>query len=55
MYYRVCGECGAHLDPGEKCDCKKKIFFSKIRKSHLRGCDFQDNVFVISVTVDILK
>lgn len=22
-YYRVCGECGAHLDPGEKCDCAR--------------------------------
>lgn len=23
-YYRVCGECGAHLDPGEKCDCVRE-------------------------------
>ena len=23
-YYTVCRECGAHLDPGEKCDCRKK-------------------------------
>ena len=23
-YYRECPECGASLDPGEKCDCKKK-------------------------------
>lgn len=22
-YYRVCPWCGAHLDPGELCDCKK--------------------------------
>ena len=21
-YYSVCKFCGAHLDPGEKCDCK---------------------------------
>ena len=20
-YYKVCEYCGAHLDPGEKCDC----------------------------------
>lgn len=20
-YYKVCGKCGAHLDPGEKCSC----------------------------------
>lgn len=24
MYYRVCPDCKAHLDPDEKCDCKKK-------------------------------
>nr|DAJ23028.1 MAG TPA: alpha-aminoadipate carrier protein [Caudoviricetes sp.] len=23
-YYRVCPYCGAHLDPGETCDCKQK-------------------------------
>lgn len=22
-YYTVCEYCGAHLDPGEKCDCRK--------------------------------
>lgn len=22
-YYKVCEHCGAHLDPGEKCDCRK--------------------------------
>jgi len=21
-YYRVCPRCGAHLDPGEVCDCQ---------------------------------
>lgn len=21
-YYRVCSFCGAHLDPGERCDCQ---------------------------------
>ena len=20
-YYRTCPDCGAHLDPGERCDC----------------------------------
>ena len=23
-YYRVCPFCGAHLDPGERCDCQEK-------------------------------
>ena len=21
-YYRTCSHCGAHLDPGERCDCR---------------------------------
>lgn len=24
MKYEVCRYCGAHLDPGEKCDCQKE-------------------------------
>lgn len=23
MYYNTCEHCGAHLDPGESCDCTK--------------------------------
>ena len=22
MYYKICPSCGAHLDPGERCDCQ---------------------------------
>lgn len=25
QYYRVCPYCGAHLDPGEKCDCEREV------------------------------
>lgn len=33
-YYRICPDCGAALDPGEKCECqeemeKKREFFSQ--------------------------
>lgn len=24
-YFDICESCGAHLDPGEKCDCEKQI------------------------------
>ena len=24
-YYNTCPDCGAHLDPGESCDCKDRI------------------------------
>lgn len=23
-FYWICPKCGAHLDPGEKCDCEKE-------------------------------
>lgn len=23
-YYRTCPYCGAHLDPGERCDCQRE-------------------------------
>ena len=23
QYYKVCPFCGAHLDPGERCDCQE--------------------------------
>lgn len=42
MYYSTCKECGANLDPGEKCDCEeekniKKIFVMKNpQKTHKR-------------------
>lgn len=25
-YYKVCLHCGAHLDPGEACDCTLRIY-----------------------------
>lgn len=25
MYYRVCPDCGATLDPDEKCNCRAEI------------------------------
>lgn len=33
-FYKICPDCGASLDPGEKCDCreeaeKKQEFFSR--------------------------
>ncbi len=24
-YFQICTKCGAHLDPGEKCDCENTI------------------------------
>lgn len=34
-YYNICPNCGAHLDPGEQCDCKDGIE-ENVRKPALR-------------------
>lgn len=32
MYYHICPDCGANLDPGEKCDCKKEKALQNARQ-----------------------
>lgn len=39
-YYKICPRCGAHLDPGEPCDCeleenKRREFYSKNTKMNV--------------------
>ena len=43
MYYRPCPYCGAHLDPGEPCDCleKKKENNKNILAAYRSGRDGQ--------------
>lgn len=36
MYFRVCPYCGAHLDPGESCDC------TEIEEAAPRGANTED-------------
>ena len=40
-YFDVCPRCGAHLDPGETCDCEEdkrtSITFSKHELTQLKG------------------
>lgn len=36
-YYRTCPDCGAHLDPGEICDCKDA------EGARVTGTDAPDN------------
>lgn len=33
MYYKTCPNCGAHLDPGEICDCSEKEKGRPVRKA----------------------
>lgn len=37
-YYRVCPDCGSHLDPGERCDCKT---FEK-PSNHRKAAEYAD-------------
>ncbi len=30
-YYRVCPNCGCHLDPGERCDCTAQKEPTKVK------------------------
>ncbi len=41
MMYITCPECGANLDPGEKCDCKE-------RSPHDNACEPQTSKLSIS-------
>lgn len=37
-YYHVCPDCGANLDPGEKCDCQKiKTYTIKEDNTNVRS------------------
>ena len=39
-YYRTCPDCGANLDPGEKCDCTDKATTNKKDRTDVRSvCD----------------
>lgn len=36
-YFDICPRCGAHNDPGEKCDCSKKLIFDRYDYMDKRG------------------
>lgn len=51
MYYRVCGECGAYLDPGERCECQiRKKNFLKIKRPLMRGSGQSASSFIIKTS-----
>ena len=43
-YYKTCPHCGAHLDPGERCDCKDE-------KKPPPGGDRESDKVKITVTI----
>lgn len=38
-YYNTCPRCGAHLDPGESCDCEQKIEKERKKQQRLTKAD----------------
>lgn len=48
-YYQSCPECGANLDPGEVCDCKKKA----AEDATPDGKDMQNTYFLYSFDYSI--
>ena len=50
MQYNTCAECGAHLDPGEKCDCQKEhgcIGGDGAARGTERACPIQQGDFTV--------
>lgn len=37
MYGYICPDCGCHLDPGEKCDCREEREKQKERTAKISG------------------
>ena len=40
-YYRTCPRCGAHLDPGEVCDCldiEAQLLIDHVKNAHAGVC-----------------
>ena len=37
MYYRICPNCGATLDPGEECNCTKEDYIEELKKCPTTG------------------
>lgn len=49
-YYRTCSRCGAHLDPGEVCDCRdEKTLASAANTDGGRG---EQNLTTVSTSND---
>lgn len=46
-FYRVCPRCGAHLDPGEICDCKKNTAPVLAHEDGKRETIQDDSAFIL--------
>ena len=49
MYNYICESCGAHLDPGERCDCKKEAKEKKMRYLSMFSIERQTGQYRLEV------
>ena len=43
-YYNVCTRCGAHLDPGEKCDCREESAHKTLFQRQRENYEFEERL-----------
>lgn len=51
MYYKKCPDCGANLDPGERCDCERK---AAPGGGTPRAATMQDHMELLNISTIIL-
>lgn len=51
MYYKKCPDCGANLDPGERCDCEQK---TTPGGGTPRAATMQDHMEMLNISTTIL-
>ena len=52
VYYHICDDCGAHLDPGETCDCKSRAVTNlKVGETLVLGVDISGSPDTLVITI----
>ena len=46
-YYRTCSRCGAHLDPGEICNCREDL----LKEAFNLLCRLDDQCSILTVWI----
>ena len=57
-YYSTCPDCGAHLDPGERCDCQDEKRAAQVRATTwtaIKEREHAESKCIISLSVHEIK
>lgn len=49
MYYKICPSCGAHLDPGERCDCQDEKRAARCCEHRAARAEMNDHTISASI------